>query len=98
MPTETIFPWTITCITRGHTHKIGIAHVNPDVWKRSFLKHCVNLWNRVNCPCPEQGLNPNSQLLSAIFAPILPTEPLDHGQTIQKVPMNGSIVIMRFYG
>ena len=30
---------------------------------------------RVNCPCPEQGRNLNSQLSSAIFAPILPTEP-----------------------
>ena len=33
---------------------------------------------RLNCPCPEQGRNPNSQLSSAIFAPILPSEPEDH--------------------
>ena len=30
---------------------------------------------RVNCPCPEQGRNPNSQLSSAISASILPLEP-----------------------
>ena len=30
---------------------------------------------RVNCPCPEQGQNPNSQLSSAISASIIPIEP-----------------------
>ena len=53
---------------------------------------------KVNCPCPEQGRNPNSQLLSAVFGPILPTEPEDHDQTIHRVPVNGLIVILRFYG
>ena len=33
-----------------------------------------------------------------IFAPILPTEPEDHEQTIHRVPVNGLIVIPRFYG
>ena len=47
----------------------------------------------VNCPCPEQGRNPNSQLLSAIFAPILPTEPEYHGRTIHRVPASGLLVI-----
>ena len=53
---------------------------------------------RVNCPCPEQGRNPNSQLSIAIFAPILPTDPEDHDQTIHRVPVNGLIVILTFYG
>ena len=48
---------------------------------------------RVNCPCPKQGRNP-----SATFAPILPTEPEDHDQTIHRVTVNGLIVISRFYG
>ena len=43
----------------------------------------------VNCPCPEQGQNPNSQLSSAIYAPILPTEPKDNDQTICRAPVNG---------
>ena len=47
--------------------------------------------------CPEQGQNPNSQLSSPIFAPNLPTEPEDHDQTIHRVPVNGLIVILRFY-
>ena len=42
----------------------------------------------VNCPCPEQGRNSNSQLSSAIYAPILPTEPKDNDQTIRRVPVN----------
>ena len=42
--------------------------------------------NRVNCPCPEQGRNPNGQLSSVMFAPILRTEPEDHDQTIHRVP------------
>ena len=56
--------------------------------------------NRVNCPVPnrsEQGQNQNSQLLSIIFAPISRTEPQDHNQTIHRVPVNGLIVILRFY-
>ena len=53
---------------------------------------------RVNYPCPEQGRNPNSQLSSAIFAPILRTEPEDHDQTIHRVPVNELIVLLRFYG
>ena len=52
----------------------------------------------VNCPCPEQGRNPNSQLSSAIYAPILPTEPKGNDQTIHRVPVNGLNVILRFYG
>ena len=53
---------------------------------------------RVNCPCPEQGQNLNSQHSSAISAPILPTEPEDHDQSIHRVPVNELIVIFRFYG
>ena len=53
---------------------------------------------RVNCPCPEQGRNPNSQLSNSVFAPILPTESEDHDQTIHRVPVNGLVVILRFYG
>ena len=51
---------------------------------------------KINCPCPEQGRNPNSQLLSAIFAPILPTEPENHDPTIHRILVNGVIVILRF--
>ena len=47
--------------------------------------------SRVNCPWPEQGRNPNSQLLSAIFAPILPTEPEDHDH---RVSVNGLIEVL----
>ena len=54
--------------------------------------------DRVNCPCLEQGQNPNSQLSSAIFAPILQKEPEDHDQTIHRVPVNELIVLLRFYG
>ena len=54
----------------------------------------LNFLARVNCPCPEQGLYPNSQLSSAIFAPILPTEPEDHDQTIHRVPVNELIVLL----
>ena len=56
------------------------------------------MFHRVNCPCPEQGGTPNSQLSSAIFAPILPIEPDDHDQIIHRVPVNGLIVILRFFG
>ena len=49
---------------------------------------------RINCPCPEQGQNLNSQLSGAIFAPILPTEPEDHDQTIHRFPVNGLMVIL----
>ena len=52
----------------------------------------------VNCPGPEQGRNPNSQLSSAIYAPILPTEPKDNDQNIRRVPVNGLNVILMFYG
>ena len=52
---------------------------------------------RVN-PCPEQGRNPNSQLSSVIFAPILRTEPKDRDQTIHRVSVNGLIVTLMFYG
>ena len=44
---------------------------------------------RVNCPCPEQGRNPNSQLSSVISASILPIEPQDHNQSIHRNPVNG---------
>ena len=54
--------------------------------------------NRVNCPSPEQVRNLNSQLSSAISAPILLTESEDHDQTINRVPVNGLTVILRFYG
>ena len=53
---------------------------NGVIWfgnsKYGFQIGCKQwLFGRVNCPCPEQGRNPNSPLSSAIFAPILPTEP-----------------------
>ena len=35
---------------------------------------------RVNCPCLEQGRNPNSQLSSAISASFLPIELQDQNQ------------------
>ena len=31
------------------------------------------------------------------IAPILPTEPEDHDQTIHRVPVNELIVLLRFY-
>ena len=65
-------------------------------WKKYLI--CSLSVGRVNCPCPEQGRNPNSRLSSAIFARILPTEPENHDQTIHTVPVNGLIVILRFYG
>ena len=46
---------------------------------------------RVNCPCPEQGRNPNSQLSSAISASIIPKEPEDHNQPIHRNPVNGFV-------
>ena len=52
----------------------------------------------VNCPSPEQGRNSNSQLSSATFVPILPTEPEDCDHTIHGVPVNRLIGILRFYG
>ena len=33
---------------------------------RAEIRTVINC-NRVSCPCPEQGRNPNSQLSSAIF-------------------------------
>ena len=57
--------------------------------------------DRVNRPSshgPEQGRNPISRHSSAIFAPTLPTALEDHDQTIHRVPVNGLIVILRFYG
>ena len=59
------------------------------------LSHSADI---VNCSCPEQGQNPNSQLSIAIFAPMLPIEPGDHDQTIHRVPVKKLIVILRFYG
>ena len=59
--------------------------------------HSCKGLGRVNCPCPEQGQNLNSQLSSALFVPILPTEPEDHDQAIHRVPVNGLIVILRFH-
>ena len=47
---------------------------------------------------PEGGLNLPTLLSSTIFALILPTEPENHDQTIYRVPVNGLIVILRFYG
>ena len=41
-----------------------------------------NYLGRVNCLCPEQGQNPNSQLSSSISASFLPIEPQDHNQPI----------------
>ena len=52
---------------------------------------------RVNCPCPEQGRNPNRQLSSAKSAPILPTESEGCDQTVHRVPLNGLMVILGFY-
>ena len=54
-------------------------------------RHVGHSFHRVNCPCPEHGRNLNSQLSSAIFAPILPTEPEDHDETIDRFPVNGLI-------
>ena len=39
---------------------------------------------RVNCPCPQQGRNPNSQLSSVISASNLPIEPQNHNQPIHR--------------
>ena len=41
----------------------------------------------VNCPCPEQGRNLNSQLSSAISASILRIEPEDRIQLIHRNPV-----------
>ena len=49
----------------------------------------------VNCPCPEQGRNPNSQLSIAISASILPIEPQDHNQPVHRNPVNGLVMIFR---
>ena len=49
--------------------------------------------NAIVMPAP-----PIPVLPCAIFTPILPTEPEDHDQTIHRVPVNGLIVILRFYG
>ena len=52
--------------------------------------------SRVNCPCPEQGRNPNNQLSSAISAPTLLIEPQDHNQPIHRNPVNSLVMIFRF--
>ena len=66
-------------------------------WKLTVIFGSVRiLANRVNCPCPEQGRNPNSQLSSAISPSILPIEPQDHNQLIHRNPVNGLIMIFRF--
>ena len=63
-------------------------------WKLTVIFGSVRiLANRVNCPCPEQGRNPNSQLSSAISPSILPIEPQDHNQLIHRNPVNGLIMI-----
>ena len=62
----------------------------------SFFGSVRILAKRVNCPCPEQGRNPNSQLSSAISPSILPIEPQDHNQLIHRNPVNGLVMIFRF--
>ena len=79
---------------------------SSDTGKNSMIHLClfykvnnprsILIYSRVNCPCPEQCRNPNSQLSSARFAPTLRTEPKDHDHTIHRVPVNGLIVILRF--
>ena len=44
------------------------------------------------------GQNLNSQLSNAIFAQILPIEPQDQQQHIHRVLVNGSSMILSFYG
>ena len=58
------------------------------------MNYMINMI-RVNCPCPEQGQNPNSQLSSAISASIIPIEPQEHNQLIHRVPVNGLAMILR---
>ena len=66
-------------------------------WKLTVIFGSVRiLANRVNCPCPEQGRTPNSQLSSAISPSILPIEPQDHNQLIHRNPVNGLVMIFRF--
>ena len=72
-----------------------VGRVNGQIADKTEDQSCIS---RVNCPCPKQGQNLNSQLPSAIFAPSLPTEPEDHEQIIHRVPVNGLIVILRFHG
>ena len=63
-----------------------------EIWP--FTLHLIA---RVNCPCPEQGQNPNSQLSSAISASVLPIEPQDHNQQpIHRKRVNGLVTIFRF--
>ena len=63
---------------------------------RTGLKLTGLVKGRVNCSCPEQGRNPNSQLKSAISASILPIEPQDHNRPIHRNPVNGFLMIFRF--
>ena len=42
---ETMFLRPATRITRGHSYKIGVTHVNTDARKRAFAKRSVNIWN-----------------------------------------------------
>ena len=62
-------------------------------WK-NVMEH--RYLGRVNCLCPEQGRNPNSQLSCAISASILSIEPQDHNQSIHSNHVNGLVTIFRF--
>ena len=95
MKVQHIFPGYINCIFIDDDF-FAFFTVFKIKWPKSEEK--LNFEGRVNCPCPKQGRNLNSQLPIAIFAPILPTEPEDHEQTIHRIPVNGLIVILRFYG
>ena len=46
----------------------------------------------------EQGSNSNILFSNAVSAPIRPVAPQDHGQTNYRAPLNGFMVIWRFYG
>ena len=50
------------------------------------------------CPNLVQGRNLNSQLSTAISASILLIEPQDHHQPTHRGPVNGFIMILRFFG
>ena len=88
------YPQILSCLFPLEMMQIG----RYCSWKLTVIFGSVRiLANRVNCPCPEQGRNPNSQLSrSAISPSILPIEPQDHNQLIHRNPVNGLVMIFRF--
>ena len=64
-------------LIRNHEHIANITY-SPSIIYSLGPETKLGIPTLVKCPCPEQGRNPNSQLQSAMVAPILPTKPDNH--------------------